>query len=195
MHIRVLVLEFLKLEDSAIEALLEGVVEESPNWHFLVLVGVFNELEKLIEHLCIVATVKDLLVFFLLFLSSGLHIGVEINFLHEELIFFTQIFVLKEFHLSQLCVLSKHLGQGFSSAICPQLLWVSCLCHGDFLERIIVLKLIRNDFEALVSHDTHIKLNDVFVGVNSFNDAHKTSLFKANSSEHKLSKRVVGVVA
>ena len=100
MHIRVLVLEFLKLEDSAIEALLEGVVEESPNWHFLVLVGVFNELEKLIEHLSIVTTFKDLPILLLLFLSSRLHVCVEINFLNEEPFFFTEILVLEKFHLS-----------------------------------------------------------------------------------------------
>ena len=89
----------------------------------------------------------------------------------------------------------EHLSQGFSSTVWPQLLGVGCLWHGDFLEWIIVLKKICNYFEALISYDTHIKLDNIFVGVDSFDDAHKTSFFKADSTEHKFAKWVIWVVA
>ena len=133
-------LRFLQLEDGAVEALLECVVEEPPHWHFLVLVGVFHELKKFFEHLCVVATVKNLLVLLLLFLRSRFHVGVEIDFFLEKLVRLVEVLILEELYLPELRVVPEHLGEGSSASIRPQVLRVGCLLHGDFLKGIVGLE-------------------------------------------------------
>lgn len=74
---------FLEGENSVVEELAEGVIEELADGHLFGLVCVLHVLEHLFEHVGVVARLHPLLLFLLLLSQVIFGVGVELDFIEE----------------------------------------------------------------------------------------------------------------
>ena len=105
------------------------------------------------------------------------------NFVLELLIHFFFFFIEREFYLLELCMITEKTREGASALSSPQFLIVTRLFKGNLLESRVRQQELRQSFQAIVSQNSDIKLLDVCVAIDGFDDMSESNGLEADLSE------------
>lgn len=151
-------LSSLKCKNCIIQSVHECIWEELADWHMTVLILFFKLFKQMFKHWLWVWTFVSCFLYFFFLELRAFHWSVIINFWFK---YFMTLIIFIFFdclclHFLDNGIIFEHAGKGISSNISPLFLWVRSFLKCQLFKWSIILKLVSQDSESIVSYNPDI---------------------------------------